>query len=55
MRATDCIRVSFGAVVRYPLRTGMMLLATSIGVGAVLLLLILLGSGAYFLRRRVTT
>lgn len=38
MRSTDCIRVSFGAIIRYPLRTGMMLLATSIGVGAVLLL-----------------
>lgn len=38
MRLTDCNRIAFGAVVRYPLRTGMMLLATSIGVGAVLLL-----------------
>jgi len=38
MRFTDCNRIAFGAVVRYPLRTGMMLLATSIGVGAVLML-----------------
>ena len=38
MRFADCNRIAFGAVVRYPLRTGMMLLATSIGVGAVLLL-----------------
>ena len=38
MRLADCNRIAFGAVVRYPLRTGMMLLATSIGVGAVLLL-----------------
>ena len=38
MRFTDCNRIAFGAVTRYPLRTSMMLLATSIGVGAVLLL-----------------
>ena len=38
MRFTDCNRVAFGAVARYPMRTGMMLLATSIGVSAVLLL-----------------
>jgi len=38
MRFVDCNRIAFGAMVRYPLRTGMMLLATSIGVGAVLLL-----------------
>ena len=38
MRFADCNRIAFGAVVRYPLRTGMMLLATSIGVGAGLML-----------------
>ena len=38
MRFTDCTRIAFGAVARSPLRTSMMLLATSIGVGAVLLL-----------------
>ena len=38
MRAFDCNRIAFGAVTRYPLRTGMLLLATSIGVGAVLML-----------------
>jgi len=38
MKFTDCNRIAFGAVVRYPLRTSMMLLATSIGVGAVLML-----------------
>ncbi|HJP38379.1 MAG: ABC transporter permease [Gammaproteobacteria bacterium] len=38
MRFFDCNRIAFGAVIRYPLRTGMMLLATSIGVGAVLML-----------------
>ncbi len=38
MRFIDCNRIAFGAVTRYPLRTSMMLLATSIGVGAVLLL-----------------
>jgi putative ABC transport system permease protein len=38
MRFGDCNRIAFGAVVRHPLRTGMMLLATSIGVGAVLML-----------------
>jgi putative ABC transport system permease protein len=38
MRFIDCNRIAFGAIVRYPLRTGMMLLATSIGVGAVLML-----------------
>ena len=38
MRVTDCNRLALGAVLRAPLRTAMMLLATSIGVGAVLLL-----------------
>ncbi|MDP6674129.1 MAG: ABC transporter permease [Gammaproteobacteria bacterium] len=38
MRFFDCNRIAFGAVIRYPLRTSMMLLATSIGVGAVLML-----------------
>jgi putative ABC transport system permease protein len=38
LRLLDCTQVALGAIVRYPLRTGMMLLATSIGVGAVLLL-----------------
>ncbi len=38
MRFVDCNRIAFGAVVRYPLRTSMMLLATSIGVSAVLML-----------------
>lgn len=38
MRFVDCNRIAFGAVARYPLRTTMMLLATSIGVGAVLML-----------------
>ena len=38
MKIIDCNRIAFGAVMRYPLRTSMMLLATSIGVGAVLLL-----------------
>jgi putative ABC transport system permease protein len=34
----DCNRVAFGALARYPLRTAMMLLATAIGVAAVLVL-----------------
>jgi len=38
MTFSDCTRVAFGALVRYPLRTGMMLLATAIGVAAVLVL-----------------
>ena len=38
MRFLDCNRVAFGALARYPLRTAMMLLATSIGVAAVLVL-----------------
>lgn len=38
MTFTDCTRVAFGALVRYPLRTAMMLLATAIGVAAVLVL-----------------
>jgi putative ABC transport system permease protein len=38
MTFTDCNRVAFGALVRYPLRTAMMLLATAIGVAAVLVL-----------------
>ncbi len=38
MRLADCNRLAFGAVARYPLRTSMMLLATSIGVSAVLML-----------------
>ena len=38
MKFIDCNRVAFGAIARYPLRTAMLLLATSIGVGAVLLL-----------------
>lgn len=41
----DCNRVAFGALVRYPLRTAMMLLATAIGVAAVLVLTAL-GEGA---------
>jgi putative ABC transport system permease protein len=51
MTFSDCTRVSFGALVRYPLRTGMMLLATAIGVAAVLVLTAL-GEGA---RRFVAT
>ncbi len=38
MTFTDCTRVAFGALVRYPLRTAMMLLASAIGVAAVLVL-----------------
>jgi len=38
MRTVDCTRIALGAVLRYPLRTAMMLLATSIGVGSVLIL-----------------
>lgn len=38
MRVVDCNRIALGAVLRYPMRTAMMLLATSIGVGSVLLL-----------------
>ncbi len=38
MTFADCTRVAYGALVRYPLRTGMMLLATAIGVAAVLVL-----------------
>jgi putative ABC transport system permease protein len=47
---TDSTRVALGALVRYPLRTAMMLLATAIGVAAVLVLTAL-GEGA---RRFVT-
>jgi putative ABC transport system permease protein len=38
MTFSDCNRVAFDALARYPLRTLMMLLATAIGVGAVLVL-----------------
>lgn len=38
MKFIDCNRLAFGAVTRYPLRTIMMLLATAIGVAAVLVL-----------------
>ena len=38
MRVIDCNRLALGAVIRYPLRTTMMLLAISIGVGSVLIL-----------------
>ena len=38
MRVIDCNRIALGAVIRYPLRTTMMLLAISIGVGSVLIL-----------------
>lgn len=38
MTFSDCNRVAFGALARYPLRTAMMLLATAIGVAAVLVL-----------------
>lgn len=38
MRFDDCNRLALGAVLRYPLRTTMMLLATAIGVGSVLVL-----------------
>ncbi|MBM4197268.1 MAG: ABC transporter permease [Gammaproteobacteria bacterium] len=45
MTFVDSTRVAFAALVRYPLRTGMMLLATAIGVAAVLVLTSL-GEGA---------
>ena len=38
MRLLDCNQLALGAVLRYPLRTAMMLLATSIGVGSVVVL-----------------
>jgi putative ABC transport system permease protein len=38
MKITDCNRIAFGALARYPLRTFMMLLATAIGVAAVVVL-----------------
>jgi putative ABC transport system permease protein len=38
MRFIDCNQIALGAILRYPLRTGMMLLATAMGVGAVVLL-----------------
>ena len=38
MRAADCTAVAFHALTRYPLRTFMMLLATAIGVAAVVVL-----------------
>jgi putative ABC transport system permease protein len=38
MTFVDCTRLAAGALVRYPLRTAMMLLATAIGVAAVLVL-----------------
>lgn len=38
MRIADTNRIALGAILRYPLRTAMMLLATSIGVGSVILL-----------------
>jgi len=38
VRFTDCNRVAFGALVRSPWRTFMMLIATSIGVAAILIL-----------------
>ena len=38
MRFTDQNRVALGALFRYPLRTAMMLLATAIGVAAVVVL-----------------
>jgi putative ABC transport system permease protein len=38
MKFADCNRIAFGALARYPLRTFMMLLATAIGVAAVLVL-----------------
>jgi len=38
MKILDCNRLAFGALVRYPMRTFMMLVATAIGVAAVLLL-----------------
>lgn len=38
MRPTDCASVAFIALARYPLRTFMMLLATAIGVSAVVVL-----------------
>jgi putative ABC transport system permease protein len=45
MTLTDSTRVAFSALARYPLRTTMMLLATAIGVAAVLVLTSL-GEGA---------
>lgn len=45
MTFVDCTRLAAGALVRYPLRTAMMLLATAIGVAAVLVLTAL-GEGA---------
>ena len=50
MRLADRFRLALEALVRYPLRTGMMLLATGIGVAAVLILTSL-GEGS---RRFVT-
>lgn len=38
MRFLDCNQIALGAILRYPLRTGMMLLATAMGVGAVVVL-----------------
>jgi putative ABC transport system permease protein len=38
MMLSDCNRMAFAALIRYPLRAGMMLLATAIGVAAVLML-----------------
>jgi putative ABC transport system permease protein len=38
MRLLDCNQIALGAILRYPLRTGMMLLATAMGVGAVVVL-----------------
>ena len=38
MRMLDCNQIALGAILRYPLRTAMMLLATAIGVGAVVVL-----------------
>ncbi len=55
MRFADCNRLALGAVVRYPLRTGMMLLATSIGVCAVLLLTALGESARDYVSRQFQT
>jgi putative ABC transport system permease protein len=38
MKIIDCNRIAFGSLARYPMRTFMMLLATAIGVSAVLVL-----------------
>jgi putative ABC transport system permease protein len=38
MRFLDCNQIALGAILRYPLRTAMMLLATAMGVGAVVVL-----------------